>query len=382
MSIASDRSVLGHDWSCRGPLSMTHARLKGHGRRGAIRSGGMSMHGVAAVLSVWLVGCGGGGGGAISGGSSDSSDTDTTGTASGSGTSTGVDDTGTSSTGLPSTDSSSTGGGSSSGSTGGGSSSGSTVGESSSSSTVGESSSSSTVGESSSGSTVGESSSGSTGDESSSGSTGDWTSGGESSSSSESSGDGPSMLGDPCVDPGECASNACYVVGPLGGVCSECDEDADCAMGCSPGNPLSGTGALCCDGSVGCGCETGLACRAGLFCVELLDIPGILTTSACSECMADGDCGAGMLCSPTYELEALLGRFVCVAPGSKGLDEGCTDDAQCASGECVPADIMGIPFISVCSECDNNVDCAAGVCVLPQVVVNGDFLEVASGMCM
>ncbi|MCX4239676.1 hypothetical protein [Paraliomyxa miuraensis] len=263
-------------------------------------------------------------------------------TTSSSSTSVGLDDTGTSSSGAPSTDS------------------------------TGSSSSSSS------------SDSGSTTD------SGGTTDSGSESSGSESTGGGgfvcPPGGGGACIAPGECASNACYLVGPLGGVCSECDEDADCAMGCSPGNPVTGACALCCDGSLGCGCETGLACQAGLSCAPILQIPGILSTSACSECVDDAGCPAGLLCSPTYDLDGLSGHFACVLPGSKAIDEGCdltgSGDAQCATGQCAPAAIMGIPVIGVCSECNEGTDCASGSCMLPEVVINGTMLEVATGMCV
>jgi Cys-rich repeat protein len=157
-------------------------------------------------------------------------------------------------------------------------------------------------------------------------------------------------------------------------------------MGCSPGNPLTGACAVCCDGSPGCGCETALACQAGLSCVEIFDVPGILTTAACSECSVDADCAAGQLCSPMYDLNGFRGQFACIAPGTKAIGEGCDDfgsgDAQCASGQCAPAAVMGIPLIEVCSECDEDADCGGGSCVLPEIALNGDLLEVVPGACV
>jgi len=189
-----------------------------------------------------------------------------------------------------------------------------------------------------------------------------------------------------CTLPGDCATNACFTVGPLGGVCSECDEDADCTWGCHPGNPLSGDCATCCDGSAGCGCETGAACQGGLFCTQLIDFAGIIDQSTCSECSVDADCPGGELCSPTYDLSGLAGQHDCIAPGAHANGEGCTaggsGDLQCASGHCAPATLMGIPVVSVCSECIVDADCAVGTCMLPEVEVAGAGLVVNPGMCV
>jgi hypothetical protein len=252
---------------------------------------------------------------------------------------------------------------------------------------------SSSTGSPSTDSSSGPGSSSSDGDSSSSSSSSDSGSTGSSSSSEgESSSSGgdqfvcPPAGGQACTDPIECASNACFVVGPLGGVCSECDEDADCAWGCTPANPLTADCATCCDGSQGCGCETDAACQAGLPCRTIFEIPGILSHSSCSQCESDLDCAGGELCAPEYRLDQLLGQYVCVPAGSRLIDEGCDEtgsgDAQCASGNCAPAAIMGIPIMSVCSVCDADADCPAGQqCTLPEVVINGNNLEIASGYC-
>lgn len=224
-------------------------------------------------------------------------------------------------------------------------------------------------------------------------SSGSGSTGSSSSSEGESSSSGgdqfvcPPGGGQACADPSECASNACFVVGPLGGVCSECDEDLDCAWGCTPGNPLTADCATCCDGSQGCGCQTDAACQAGLPCRTIFEIPGILSHSSCSQCESDADCMAGEQCAPEYRLDQLLGQYVCVPAGSRLIDEGCDEsgsgDAQCASGNCAPASIMGIPIMSVCSPCDEDFDCGAGqTCLLPEVVINGNLLEIASGSCV
>lgn len=189
-----------------------------------------------------------------------------------------------------------------------------------------------------------------------------------------------------CAFGAECASGECYVVGPLGGVCSECDSDADCAFGCSPGNPLSGACATCCDGSLGCGCESGAACLPGLSCNQLIDVPGIIDVSTCSECQTDGDCPGGELCSPDYDLNMLRGQYTCVPPGTKANEEGCdlvgSGDQQCISGNCAPLTLMGIPVAAVCSECNVDADCPAGTCMLPELAIVGTMLQVVPGACI
>ncbi|MCA9656646.1 MAG: hypothetical protein H6712_05405 [Myxococcales bacterium] len=227
---------------------------------------------------------------------------------------------------------------------------------------------------------------------SSSGTTGDaGSSSDEGGSDSGSSGGGmpfvcPPGGGMPCVSGAECASNECYVLGPLGGVCSECDEDADCAYGCNPGNPISGQCATCCDGSGGCGCETAAACLPGLFCTQLIQVPGIVDISTCSGCSTDLDCAGGDLCVPTYDLSTLRGEHGCLPPGSRANEEGCngagSGDLQCASGNCAPASLMGIPVIWACSECDEDADCTTGSCMLPELVINGTMLELVPGACL
>ncbi len=195
----------------------------------------------------------------------------------------------------------------------------------------------------------------------------------------------PPQGGGQCNSPNDCASNACWIAGPLGGVCSECDEDSDCAFGCHPGNPLDGSCATCCDGSLGCGCETIAACQGGLFCPQVIDIPGILSVSACSECQTDAGCG-GQLCSPTYDLAGLAGHFECVDASSQLDGDGCdlqgSGDLQCDSGNCAQATLMGIPILGVCSECNTGADCNSGVCVPAEVQFAGVNLVIVPAMCL
>ncbi len=214
-------------------------------------------------------------------------------------------------------------------------------------------------------------------------------------SATESTGFGPcepAALGAPCVDPTcDCASNACYVVGPLGGVCSECDEDADCAattgFGCNAGNPLAGVPAVCSKtGAIGQGCETADACADGLTCPTVIDVPGILSASACSECAADSDCQPEQECAPVYDIANIAGYYHCVDPGSVSDNEGCDitgDGSECASGTCAPAQLMGIPVIAVCSPCVEDAQCMPGMtCQLPEVALDVDSFSLIPGACI
>jgi hypothetical protein len=193
--------------------------------------------------------------------------------------------------------------------------------------------------------------------------------------------------GSACIDPAvDCCSGNCYVVGPLGGVCSECDEDSDCPQwGCSPGSPLTGEPAVCGNGGPGSGCESDEACQPGYLCNIIIDIPGIVETSTCSECVDDLDCSPGTLCAPTYDLSLLSGSWSCIAPMSlpdtAGCDAAGSGDQQCASGNCAEAALMGIPLLGACSQCDEDADCGGGSCVLPEVVVQGKELLIEPGYC-
>jgi hypothetical protein len=199
-------------------------------------------------------------------------------------------------------------------------------------------------------------------------------------------------LGAACVDPVcDCESDQCFVVGPLGGVCSECDESADCeattGFGCNFGNPLTGTPAVCSTtGDVGESCETADDCAMGLFCPTLIEVPGILSAATCSECEGDMGCMGGDICTPTYDIANIGGNYYCAAPGSVPDDEGCNltgDGSECMSGNCAPASLMGIPVVAVCSPCNEDMDCGGGMtCQLPEVTIEGNSLALVPGMCV
>lgn len=219
-----------------------------------------------------------------------------------------------------------------------------------------------------------------TGDDSSSGTTGPVC---------ENAGDN----GVACSDPCDCMSNECFTVGALGGVCSDCDSDEDCAdigFGCNFGNPLTLMPAVCSQtGDLGEGCETSDACADGFSCTTLIDVPGVITARTCSECESDSDC-TDQLCAPTYDIENIAGHYLCVDMGSIPNDEGCdfmsgTGNDQCMSGNCAPAAVQGIPVLGVCSPCNEDQDCVdmgMTTCQFPELAIDGTMLSLVPGTCM
>lgn len=216
----------------------------------------------------------------------------------------------------------------------------------------------------------------------------------------ESSSSGPSScedadLGAACVDAVcDCASDNCFVVGPLGGVCSECDESADCeattGFGCNFGNPLTGTPAVCSTtGDIGQSCETADDCDPALapFCPVLIEVPGILSAATCSQCDPETNdgCMGTDICTPTYDIANIGGNYFCAPEGSVPNDEGCNltgTGAECMSGNCAPAALMGIPVVAVCSPCNEDTDCGGGMtCTLPEIAIEGNSLALVPGMC-
>ena len=181
--------------------------------------------------------------------------------------------------------------------------------------------------------------------------------------------------GEQCMANFECASDMCFMAGILGGVCSDCLTEDDCMWGCHLPNPLASPplGAFCDDGNLGATCDSNAGCMAGLDCVEVIDIPAVLTASGCSECDTDADC-AGQ-CAPVINVEDIDGHWECVADGSLANGAFCDlagAGEECTSDECATADIMGLVSFGICSECDNDNDCAIGeTCQDAEVALDG-----------
>jgi hypothetical protein len=196
--------------------------------------------------------------------------------------------------------------------------------------------------------------------------------------------DGPDPVpdGGMCTEDAECMSGQCFDGGLLGGICGECNEDADCTEGgCSVPNPLAGTPSVCNMGEMGGGCETTDVCMDGLVCALILDVPGVITASTCSQCEDDAGC-TDQLCAPTYNVSEISGFKSCVDPMSVADGLGCdlegSGDMQCASGICAGADVMGFLELGVCSEC-RNVDGEPEGCMPGQVCMDAS-VDLAMGL--
>ena len=190
----------------------------------------------------------------------------------------------------------------------------------------------------------------------------------------------PQPNGSTCAANEECESGKCYTIPMLGGVCSDCLSDADCAMGTCTLDPNLGY-AVCSDGGLGAMCDTPGqqgGCQDGLLCAEILDTMGFFPANFCSECAADGDCNGGKLCSPTFDTMNVGGYKTCVDPGSVPNDQGCdqngSGDQACMSGYCAAADIMGFLEIGVCGACDPDTNMGCGpneTCMPPMADMSG-----------
>jgi hypothetical protein len=185
----------------------------------------------------------------------------------------------------------------------------------------------------------------------------------------ESTGDGNTTApegrdnGARCDQHDECASDRCFYIPLLGGLCSECLIDADCdGRGCSLPGVLDSPPrpARCTDGALGEGCMSDAVCQEPLVCAQILDVPTVIESSTCGECHVDADCGAN-LCAPRYHIREIRGEWVCVEPGSVPNGEGCaldgSGDAACASGICAPANIQGLTQVGICGDCASDADC-------------------------
>jgi hypothetical protein len=210
-------------------------------------------------------------------------------------------------------------------------------------------------------------------------------------SASGDTADDPLPDGATCSEATMCESGNCYPAPIVGGLCGECDEDADYTEGgCSPPNPITMAPPHCNQGELGGGCETTDVCEKGLVCSVVLAVPELqIELSACSECDTDADCGED-LCSPSYDLVAFSGENTCNAVGSLPNGANCfldakNGDAVCESTFCAPADILGYAQLGVCSECDlvgeESIGCAKGeVCNMGSVDINaGMFVPAECG---
>lgn len=186
--------------------------------------------------------------------------------------------------------------------------------------------------------------------------------------------------GSDCTASERCASGACYITS-IGSICGECASDDDCEGGCTPPNPLSepATGSVCNMGLLGDGCESSDVCSTGLSCVEIVNVPGILTASTCSQCDTSADCSDGLLCNVSIDVASISGEQTCVAPTSIVNGEFCDlegDGNEACENFCAAASVKGLLVFGVCGECriveGMDEGCAEGLsCVEPEIGLDG-----------
>lgn len=190
-------------------------------------------------------------------------------------------------------------------------------------------------------------------------------------------GDDPLPDGSDCTMSEQCESGSCYVTG-IGGLCGECAGDDDCdGGGCSLPNPLATPpeGSVCNAGELGDGCQTTDVCGDGLQCVEIINVPGILMASTCSECETTADCDGELVCNVSVDVANISGQQTCVAVDSVPDGEFCDlegDGALACTNFCAEASVKGLLTFGLCGECAVDGDCADGLsCVEPEVGIDG-----------
>ncbi|GMV43438.1 MAG: hypothetical protein AMXMBFR64_51540 [Myxococcales bacterium] len=172
-------------------------------------------------------------------------------------------------------------------------------------------------------------------------------------------GDGACTTGeDACSCPADCPASF------AGGPGAPCANGADCAVegACLPeasGYPTGGycTGGTCTPGDPWDSCPSGSLCVGTVFAAAYLCM---------ASCNADEDCRVGLTCEAFPELPPGNGEYLCWEsslgkPGSQsghGLDEPCTEDADCISHLCLAHPTQGG---KVCSAfCNDDKPCKGG----------------------
>ncbi|MCB9567256.1 MAG: hypothetical protein H6710_08620 [Myxococcales bacterium] len=195
----------------------------------------------------------------------------------------------------------------------------------------------------------------------------------------------PQPDGSMCTDDAECISGHCFNVPLLGGLCGECNSDADCdGGGCTIPNPLMMQGASCNKGEKGAGCETDDVCTDpnAAICGLVLDATPILKVTTCGECETNADCpGDKPNCSPTISVADFSGVLECVPDNTVPNDSACNfaeeggvpiGNSACMSGKCGVASVMGIIQIGVCGDCFTDADCDMGQTCTDAYLDEGD----------
>lgn len=184
---------------------------------------------------------------------------------------------------------------------------------------------------------------------------------------------GPQPNGAQCSSPDECDSGFCYDVPMLGGVCSECTMDSDCAMGTCAVD-FQAMYAVCTDGSQGSMCDSDRGCMGDLVCEPLVDTGGLFPLDFCSECGEAAPCAGEDICTPVYDTVAFQGYHACAEPmsvpdgGGCPVEGGMGDGTVCTSGTCAVANVFMAVDVGVCGECASDDDCTPPATCTPPVV--------------
>jgi hypothetical protein len=139
----------------------------------------------------------------------------------------------------------------------------------------------------------------------------------------------PKAIGEVCVQPFECASDAC-----LFGFCVACDSQDDCSGNtfCTL-DPLPGASTCIATKSIGEICVQPFECASGAC-----------FAGFCVACDSQDDCpGVDSFCS----LDPAPGESACIS--TKPIGGICAQNFECESGNC---------WATVCSECNEHSDCA------------------------
>jgi hypothetical protein len=129
-------------------------------------------------------------------------------------------------------------------------------------------------------------------------------------------------------------------------VCSECAADGDCGAGGACVDDTANSDVFVCAAGYGELCSSGADCASG-FCFDT-GFGG----SLCSECEADGDCAGSLVCE--FSLTELHAQCV----GSTPAGGTCTTNSDCASNNCRGNVCLG----ELGDACTAPADCGSGYC--------------------
>jgi len=149
------------------------------------------------------------------------------------------------------------------------------------------------------------------------------------------------------------------------GVCDPTEDCAACASDCGA------CAATCGDGD----CERGESCTS---CVDCALVPGALCGAACDPGAATPSCSGNYACVPTNAGQLFTAAL---ADGNAVCATGCTSDAQCGGGRCLP--LTGLATSGVCGAAcaPGAVGCSDGATCVPSPTDSDKGVCIADGVC-